>query len=84
MPHYYYFFVKNNGQENAKIGRTKVADWQHVGSEKSTPLSPSNGDHTARNSSHVKDSPPIVGPNIDTWLYLSGPFSGLDCSWSAT
>ena len=34
---YCFFPVKNKGQYTEKSGRTKVADWQHVSAEKSTP-----------------------------------------------
>ena len=38
----------------------EVADWQDVGVEKSTPLSLSNCDRTARNVSNFEDGRPIV------------------------
>ena len=51
MPHYIYYFFRKKTTENKtkKSGRSKIADWQHVGAEKSTPWSLSNCNRTARN-----------------------------------
>ena len=48
-------FVVQKQRTNAKSGRTKVADWQDVGVDKSTQWSLSNWERSGRNLSYFED-----------------------------